>query len=387
MPESPTPLVSVIIPTYQRRDLVCAAIASVLAQTFQNFEITIVDDGSTDGTETAVAGLDARIRYVRQDNRGVSAARNAGIKLARAPIVALLDSDDRWLPDHLAVVTEVLDRNPEAVLCTTAPRFEVGGDATPSDAEIVDALPLLFVENIVGVPASVAIRRDALLAINGYNEQLRVMEGWELWLRLALLGPFALLQRRTVVVQATRGSLTEQSGRDGEYLRALETIATSVSSIAAGLNHRPDAEALRTRAASLIAYFEALGALARGEREQARTKLAIACSGLPELSIEPQLVANRLALLRFGPQARLELFTAAADLWPDPQADTALYLRFHALVLAGRFNRWNDVVSLLRAVPPRAAFPFVARNGLLFGRLLRRTIQKKMYRGKSGENP
>lgn len=378
---SPTPLVSVVIPTYQRRALVCQAVGSVLQQTFQNFELIVVDDGSTDGSEAALAGLDARIRYFWQANRGVSAARNAGIKLARGEIVALLDSDDCWLPDHLAIVSEVLRRRPEAILCTTTPRFEIGGHQPPGDAEVVDALPSLLAENIVGCPTSVAVRREPLLAAGGFDERLLVMEGWELWLRLALLGRFALLQRQTVICQATRGSLTERSAANGEYLRALGTFATSVAALATRASRRDDHALIRARAAGLNAYLQALGALARDDQDFAKTMLATACAGLPELSREPQLVANRLSLLRSGPAGRFHSFSVAASLWPDPAVDTALYLRFHALVLALRLGRGADAARMLRGWPLGATPRFLARNISVFGRLVRRWIQKQRHRG------
>jgi glycosyltransferase involved in cell wall biosynthesis len=376
------PAVSVIVPTYQRREMVGRAIASALAQTFTDFELIVVDDGSTDGTESAVQNLDQRIRYVRQENRGVSAARNTGIRLARGPIVALLDSDDCWLPRHLEIVTALLARYPNAVLCSTSPRVEVGGRQPIEQAELIDALPTLFVENIVGVPASVAVRRDALLAVDGYDERLLVMEGWDLWLRLAALGPFALLQHQTVVVHATAGSLTERAARNGEYLRAIEIVSTRLQELDAMIERRPDRESLRRRAAGLTAYLQALSAIANDRPDVARAKLIDACSGLPELSTEPQLVANRLALMRFGPEARLGSYGDAAELWPSTRADTAMYLRFHALVLALRLGRFADAKRLITGCPLGALPGFAIRRASLFARLLRRTLQKLLHHGK-----
>lgn len=97
------PTVSVVIPTYNRAHLVGRAIQSVLNQTYQDFEIIVVDDGSTDNTEEVVKSFnDPRIRYIRHDqNRGGSAARNTGIKMARGEYIAFQDSDDEWLPEKL----------------------------------------------------------------------------------------------------------------------------------------------------------------------------------------------------------------------------------------------------------------------------------------------
>src|SRR5205085_11962577 len=104
------------------------------------------------------------------------------------------------LPHHLAITMDVLARHPSAVLSSTSPRFEVAGRRSPADAEVVDALPALLVENVVGCPAGVAVRREALRAATGFDERLRVMEGWELWMRLALVGKFALLRHRTIAI-------------------------------------------------------------------------------------------------------------------------------------------------------------------------------------------
>jgi hypothetical protein len=371
------PLVSVVIPTYQRREVVRRAVASVLAQSFQDFELIVVDDGSTDGTESALAGLDERLRYQWQENAGLPAARNTGIRVARGEIVAFLDSDDRWLPSHLTVATEVLSRHPEAVLCTTAPRFDVGGRKPASAAELVDALPALLAENIVGHPSAVAVRREPVVALGGFDERLLVMEAWEMWMRLAQLGPFALLRRRTIVYQTTKGSLSQRGRNDV----SLDIVAASAATLAAQAQ-RSDAADLRARASGLAAYFDVVRALRRDDHAGARTALREACARLPELSREPQLVANRLALARFGPEGRLCSFSSAARSWPDPGADTPLYLRLHALALAIRLGRGSDAIRLLRGWPVRATPRFLARRASLFVRLAQRTFQKLLYRGR-----
>ena len=120
------PRVSVIIPTYNRAALVCKAIDSVLEQTFSDYEILVIDDGSTDGTESAVAGYGQRVRYFWQENRGMSAARNRGIDLARGEYLALLDSDDLWMPFKLELMVAVLDRFPASWLCLQRLRAPAG---------------------------------------------------------------------------------------------------------------------------------------------------------------------------------------------------------------------------------------------------------------------
>src|ERR1700704_4899233 len=94
-------LVSVIVPTYNRRETIQAAIASVQRQTFSDWELIVVDDGSTDGTAELIEGSDPRLVLIRQKNQGVNAARNAAMLRARGQYIAFLDSDDEWLPHHL----------------------------------------------------------------------------------------------------------------------------------------------------------------------------------------------------------------------------------------------------------------------------------------------
>jgi glycosyltransferase involved in cell wall biosynthesis len=109
------PELSVIIPTYQRRQMVCEAIDSVLGQdTGRAIEVIVVDDGSTDGTEAALEQYHDRIRYIRQANRGLSAARNTGIEAAGGEFIALLDSDDAWLPFKTELQLSLMERFPEA---------------------------------------------------------------------------------------------------------------------------------------------------------------------------------------------------------------------------------------------------------------------------------
>ncbi|MEA2367294.1 MAG: hypothetical protein QOH38_12, partial [Thermoleophilaceae bacterium] len=257
-----TPTVSVVIPTYQRRDLVAGAVRSVIAQTYSDLELIVVDDGSVDGTDEALAALGCELRYHRQPNRGVSAARNVGVALARGSIVAFLDSDDTWLPDHLAVLTETFARQPRAVLVSTSPRHRAEGRAEPGDAVLLQPLPACLYGNPVGWPSSIGVRRADLVAVGGFDEQLPVGEGGELWGRLAFRGPFGLLQRQTIVKRRTAGSLVEQWRDSGAFLDAFETTARRGAEQVDALTGSA-AERLRSCAAGAVEFVAALRALVR----------------------------------------------------------------------------------------------------------------------------
>jgi hypothetical protein len=376
------PCASVIIPTYQRRDYVKRAVESVLAQTYPDFELIVVDDGSTDGTGAALAALDPRLRYHRQPHRGVAAARNAGLRLARGEIVAFLDSDDRWLSHHLEVVTEALARHPAAVLVCTCPGLHVAGRQKARDACLVDALPhMLGTLGLVGYTPCIAVRRHALLEVGGFNERLPVAEDHELWLRLSARGPFSLVQRRTIARQTTRGSLIERGIRGGHYRHAFETIASSAISEVERrpLDGRPD---VTRRAQGSLHYARALQALARQDDRAVRVALEEACARLPELSRQPEQVAHRITRMGHEPAVRVRHFATAAALWPDPRSDTALFLRAKAIVLALRARRPVAALRLLANCPPHVALRFLIRNVPLWLRVARRVVEARVYRGK-----
>jgi glycosyltransferase involved in cell wall biosynthesis len=116
---SAAPEVSIILPTYNRADTIGRAVQSVLAQTFEDWELVVVDDGSSDGTQEVLAGIDPRIRVLRQANAGVGAARNTGLAAARGRLLTFLDSDDGWLPHFLELTTSFLHWAPDEQWVTT----------------------------------------------------------------------------------------------------------------------------------------------------------------------------------------------------------------------------------------------------------------------------
>jgi glycosyltransferase involved in cell wall biosynthesis len=195
---SPTPTFSVVIPAYNTADTLGEAINSVLAQTRQDFEIVVVDDGSSDDTAMVAEGFtDRRVRVYRQENAGPSAARNRGIAQAVGEYVGWLDSDDLWLPNYLAEMGQALEENPRAGFAYThswildaSGRFR----SVPTGAWHRPSTPVLprdqFVAELLQecFVSDPTIRRTALEQVGGYDESISHGEDWEMWLRLANAG-------------------------------------------------------------------------------------------------------------------------------------------------------------------------------------------------------
>ncbi len=188
----PASLTSVIIPTHNGARHLGEAIDSALAQTHPAVEVIVVDDGSADDTPAVAARYGDRIRFLRQENRGVSAARNAGLGAARGVYVSFLDHDDRLLPEKLARQAAVLDAHPEVGVVYTGWWFiDEQGHRLPATGwtrSEGDLLPdLLRLDSPIFMPA-IAVRRALVDAVGGFDERLRRSEDWDLWLRLSARG-------------------------------------------------------------------------------------------------------------------------------------------------------------------------------------------------------
>ncbi|PAU85575.1 glycosyl transferase family 2 [Halorubrum salipaludis] len=216
-----SPRVSVVVPAYERADLVGRAVDSALAQTVEDIEVAVVDDGSTDGTREAVEGIDdPRVRYLAHEtNRGVSAARNTGVEAARGDYVAFLDSDDEWLPRKLErQLSTLADRGDgwigaycdvataglsgmgqlaaavsETLFRSSAPRE--GG------RELADAL--LSMRAFMGPGSTLLVERDAVTAVGGFDEGLSIYEDWDLVLRVLSAGKLAYVDEPLAVTHFT----------------------------------------------------------------------------------------------------------------------------------------------------------------------------------------
>jgi glycosyltransferase involved in cell wall biosynthesis len=191
-----TPLVSVIIPVYNGTTVLADALTSVRQQTYQNFEVIVVDDGSSDSSHALAekfATEDCRVKVLRQPNGGMSMARNTAIAGARGELIAFLDADDVWLPGKLAAQLDLLEQEPRANLLFTD-YFSWDGqndfDRRYSDPDKFpdgDAGRRLIFFNLFGI-STVMVKREMLDAVGLFDVELPVAADWDMWLRIAERG-------------------------------------------------------------------------------------------------------------------------------------------------------------------------------------------------------
>jgi glycosyltransferase involved in cell wall biosynthesis len=193
----PTPRVSVIIPTYDRATCVSRAIDSVLSQTYRDFEIIVVDDGSSDNTQEVVTAYGAPVRYVFQQNQGPGAARNQGIRVAAGAYLAFLDSDDVWMPAFLEKTVSALEGHPEAGVVTTGIYLGPEEQKVPGHMDGIETgvweLPAELSKDRMHqvlsgfCPAALLVRAEVVREYGGYYEH-RCMLGEDvyLWIQVVL---------------------------------------------------------------------------------------------------------------------------------------------------------------------------------------------------------
>lgn len=210
-----SPAVSVIIPSYNRGHLLTRAIDSVLAQSVVPSEIIVVDDGSTDDTQARLVPYAGRIRCFIQDNRGVSAARNRGLREASGELIAFLDADDVWHPLKMELQLAAFEARPDLGLLGTG-QFDWPAEAFPA-VGLDDPGPLipvtwwqLAVKNHL-TTSSVVARRRALDLAGGFDTMMQGPEDRDLWLRVAEVAPIAHLGRPLTGYRIVPGSISQQA--------------------------------------------------------------------------------------------------------------------------------------------------------------------------------
>lgn len=211
------PLISVVIPTYNRGFCIARAIDTVLCQTRTANEVIVVDDGSGDDTREIVRSYGDRVTYLFQRNAGVSAARNAGVRAARGEWIAFLDSDDEWIPEKLELQCSDVTKHPRAIAHMTdcslgegdedrLSIFGMRGLRSEFERSPMRERPLCDVLQSAFFPSSWLVRRDAIDASGYFDPTMRVCEDTDLLSRIALLGPFA--------VNCTAGTKLQRQGGD-----------------------------------------------------------------------------------------------------------------------------------------------------------------------------
>jgi glycosyltransferase involved in cell wall biosynthesis len=225
----PIPKVSVVIPTYDRIETLPRSLDSVINQTFSDWELIVVDDGSIDGTDKMILRDYPAVRLHRQENGGVSSARNSGVALTSGEWIAFLDSDDAWLPEKLERQLSALANEPELRLSHTDEIWIRNGKRVNQPKEYAKSggaiyrrcLPLCCI-----CPSSVLLRRDLFDEIGGFDETLPVCEDYDLWLRITAREPVHYLDQ--ALVRKYGGHKDQLSttvwGLDRYRIRALEKI-------------------------------------------------------------------------------------------------------------------------------------------------------------------
>lgn len=223
--------VSVIIPTFNRGWAIREAIESVLLQDYPHIEIIVVDDGSTDDTPDILHAYGDRIQTLRQPNRGVSAARNSGIRHASGAFIAFLDSDDTWLKQKLSAQVLFFDKNPDALICQTEEiwiRNEKRVNPKnihkkPSGSIFEPSLHLCLVS-----PSAVMMRQAFFDQAGVFDETLPACEDYDLWLRASISLPIYLIDTPLIVKRGGHpDQLSKAFGLDRYRIQSLKKIIDS----------------------------------------------------------------------------------------------------------------------------------------------------------------
>ncbi|MGA9176791.1 MAG: glycosyltransferase [Desulfobacterales bacterium] len=260
------PQVSVIIPTYNRAWVMKEAIDSVLAQDYTEFELIVVDDGSTDHTSDVLDSYRNVIKVLSQKNKGVSAARNRGIAEASGKFIAFLDSDDLWLPQKLTVQIEFFNQTPDALICQTEEVWIRNGlrvnpkkrHKKPSGRIFKPSLELCLVS-----PSAVMIHRGLFDRVGGFDETLPACEDYDIWLRISCRFPIHLIDTPLIIKRGGHDDqLSKGAGLDKFRIKAIKKIIKS--GILSEDQHRAAVKTLKKKC-----DIYAAGCRKRGREEEA----------------------------------------------------------------------------------------------------------------------
>lgn len=260
------PAVSVIIPTYNRWPLLKEAVDSVLTQSYDDYELIVVDDGSTDGTVQELIPYCEHLRVLVQPRHGVAAARNAGAQVATGKYLAFLDSDDLWLPEKLRIQVRFMEEGRGIQICQTEEIWIRNGvrlnpkarHQKPSGNIFKRSLELCLVS-----PSAVMMTRDLFDEAGGFDESFPVCEDYDLWLRIAVNHPVPLIAKPLTVKRAGHIGQLSRSQWGMDRFRVL-ALAKLLRGVLQGEKRRWVADELGRKVAILAA-----GARKRGKEDEA----------------------------------------------------------------------------------------------------------------------
>ena len=219
------PQVSVIIPTYNRRAIVSEAIDSVLAQSLREFELILVDDGSTDGTEEELLRLGNAIRVERIEHGGPAAARNRGVELARAPLIAFLDSDDLWAPTKIERQLVFMRENPGCAISQTDEIWIRNGRRVNPGVRHRKRSGDIFIDSLrtclISMSATM-MRTELFRSLTGFDQMMDAAEDYDLWLRILIDHEAGLLEEPLVTRRGGHCDQTSATTSAIDRFRILE---------------------------------------------------------------------------------------------------------------------------------------------------------------------
>lgn len=222
------PTISVVIPVYNGEETIKETIESVLSQTFSDFELIVIDDGSQDSTLEKLSTIqDSRFKIFSYPNGGVSTSRNRGISQASSDYISFIDADDLWTPDKLEAQYKALQENPQAAVAYSwtdhidesgeffrqGPHFNLTGDIYAK----------LLLVDFVGSGSNPLIRKQALIEVGGFDESLTPAADWDMWLRLAACYEFVVVPAVQILYRVSSSSMSTNVWRmETESLQIIE---------------------------------------------------------------------------------------------------------------------------------------------------------------------
>lgn len=287
------PKVSVIIPTYNREEYISDTVQSVLDQSYRDFEIIVIDDGSTDNTAEKLEKYNSKIKLIRQKNSERAVSRNNGIKNSSGKYIAFLDSDDKWVPNKLEKQIKILDNKSQFILVYSAClRMNETSNVIKSAKRQLDGysgnvFEKLLLRNFIVSPTPI-IRRDYFEKTAGFQTKYIPYEDWELWLRFSLLGNFYFIEEPLAYYR-----IHPQQSVKLTNAKKIEDVTTLLLEDSFKLKNI--SENLKRRSLGVANLRFCYWYLLANDIKKAKEKIQKACEYYPEFLIDPKWYGLKLA--------------------------------------------------------------------------------------------